>query len=271
MAFSHARQRSQVKLSAKEMFEISQEISREFSPNVSSKLRRPALPDKFRRQATSAKSGLSLSPNRFLAWFSPPSRIEFTGQELDEISRDIRSQYGPRFAGHMLAASDSRMRLSPHEIFAISEEISLDFAPRIKAAEPLLVLMPVDPHHLHAYWKFDDQDIKASPGKGPEPPWTLRIYPEPMMSDKEAATASWFDVVIDGAQGHQKITLPSISATRYTAAIGKSQSEQGFTVFVRSNVIFFPVIYGDGHRHPENTNGPGAMTFSRKHASGQGK
>ena len=268
MAFSQARQHSQVKLSAKEMFEISQEISREFSPIISSIM--PGLvPPDILRGKVAPETGRKLGRKRVFSRPASSPQIKLSRQELIEISREISRQFGPRFVS-VIPELDSRIKLSAQEILAVSEEISREFAPKSTGVKPELVLLPVDPQHLHAYWKVDENEIREE--KQPEPPLTLRIYPEPSEYPTAPEAEVWFDVTIASSQGQQKIDLPaSISETRYSAAIGKSLSGQGFTAYVHSNIIYVPRA-GDG-RYPgmENKNASGGLPFSRKHASGQGK
>ena len=44
--------------------------------------------------------------------------------------------------------------LSSKEMLKISQEISRDYAPSISIPDPELVLIPVDPYHLYAYWNL---------------------------------------------------------------------------------------------------------------------
>lgn len=271
MAFSHARQNFQIKLSAKEMFEISQEISRDFSPNISS-----SFPQVVRSENRPPRNLTEISRklvgSKALNRLAPVPRVTLSRLELLEISREINRKFAPRFFSRLPA--ESRFILSAQEMLMISEEVSREFAPKMSGGKPELVLLPVDPWHLHAYWTLDQNSIDAHQEKQAEPeqPLTLRLYPGTVEPEDEQQADVWFDVVVDGLQGQQKVELPasSFGAPRFSAVIGKAVSGQAFTVYARSKVIFVPWSSGGEKSYLEHQNARG-LPCSHKHVSGQGK
>jgi len=175
MTFLHAEHNFKMNLSAKDMFEISQEISRDFTP-----------------------------------CFSSPA------PELDE-----------------------RIRLSSRELFDVGEKISRDFASKPYGNTPELMLLPVDPEHLYAYWNLGkDRDMSMADNE----PITLRIYSQSDDEEAAAETASWFDVAIDNPMTQQQVSLPCpVNETAYSAAIGKWGADDGFIAIAHSNIIHAPL------------------------------
>ncbi|MGR9045499.1 MAG: DUF4912 domain-containing protein [Gammaproteobacteria bacterium] len=157
----------------------------------------------------------------------------------------------------------------------ISEEVSREFAPKISGGKPELVLLPVDPWHLHAYWTLDQNPIDANQEKKAEPeqPLILRLYHEIVEPADEQQADAWFDVVVGGLQGQQKIELPasSFGAPRVSAVIGKAVSGQAFTVYARSKIIPVPRSCGGEKSYLDHQNASRGLPCSHKHVSGQGK
>ncbi|MGR9114304.1 MAG: DUF4912 domain-containing protein [Gammaproteobacteria bacterium] len=251
------------------MFEISQEISREFSPIVSNSMPEPIRPDKLQNDAR-ARTAWGLERIQVLSRLPGVTRIELSSQELLEISLEITAKYSPRFACAIPEVDNSRIKLSAQEILAISEEITREFAPKLTVGKSEIVLLPVDPYHLHAYWRLDESEFKDD--QEPEQALTLRIYPEPNGDSAEFETEAYLDVVIAGSQGQQNIVLPASGhVTRYSAAIGKNLSGQDFTAYIRSNIIRIPRTSTEDYPCLENKHASGGGLFLHKHASGQGK
>jgi|GEM_PF-291239 len=201
MTFSRSRYDTQIKLSPEELFEISQEISRKFAPNASTD---PAFP-----------------PDAF-------------------PSRHTQRKFGKNPINSLLHAGHrSCIRLSPQEMFEISQEISRKYAPNMSTATPELVLLPVDPCHLYAYWNLgDDKNITGLKEESANP-LILRIYWRP---DENAALNNakiWFDVALDTFQSRQKVRLP-IDGTAYSAVIGRLYPDNSLRVFADSNLIHVP-------------------------------
>lgn len=169
------------------------------------------------------------------------SQIDLSSKELLEISQEISREFAPS------AVIDSpepvsKIKLSPKEMFEISEEIRQDFAPRASNNAQELVLLPVDPEHLYAYWNLGDDKPDATPKIDSENQLTLRIYPEPNKNTDILKTKPWFDVAIDSTQAQQSVFL-SMQAheTAYSATIGKRFPDNSLVPFVHSNITHVPL------------------------------
>lgn len=165
------------------------------------------------------------------------SKINLSAREMLEISQEINRNFTPCFSNPMPELAEN-IRLTPRELLDIGEEISRDFAPKLVCNAPELMLLPVDPGHLYAYWNLGENREISSPANGQ---LTLRIYSQ---SDEESAaseTVSWFDVAIDSPLTHQQVSLPSpVDETAYSAAIGKCGADDSFIEFAHSNIIHSP-------------------------------
>jgi hypothetical protein len=167
------------------------------------------------------------------------SKINLSAKEMLEISQEITRNFTPCFSSRMPDLVE-KVRLSPKELLDISEEIGRDFAPKPSSHNaPELMLLPVDPGHLHAYWSLDVRTEKAAPDH--EEQLTLRIYSQPDEQKADTAVSAWFDIAIDNAIAHQQIALPAtVDDTAYSAAIGKSCADDSFIEFIHSNIVHAP-------------------------------
>lgn len=160
------------------------------------------------------------------------SKIKLSAYEMLEISREISRNFTPCFLSPMPDSAE-KIRLTPSELLDIGEEIGRDFAPKQSCNVPELMLLPVDPGHLYAYWNLGES------AKSDNDQLTLRIYAQ---SDEESAaseTASWFDVAIGNSKTQQQVALPQLTDhMAYSAVIGQYATDDGFTEFVRSNIIY---------------------------------
>lgn len=170
-----------------------------------------------------------------------------------EISQEISQAFTPYFS-HPIPVLLEKSGLTATELLVIGEEIRRDFAPKVSVNSPELMLLPVDPQHLYAYWNFEENSRPTSDHE-----LTLRIY-----SQAEQQTAiHWFDVAIDNLKTSQQISLPSFEETTYSAAIGKYYSADSFIAFAHSNSI--DSAHGQ-HQQPKKINTNGLS----KNASGLG-
>jgi len=204
MTFSRSGYDTQIKLSPEELFEISQEISRKFAPNAA-----------------------SLSSDSAFLSGAFPSRYS--------LRKSAKSQVNSIFH----SSQHSHTRLSPQEMFEISQEISRKFSPDASTGTPELVLLPVDPYHLYAYWNLGENKKLTESKDEPANPLILRIYWRPDESADISNTKIWFDIAFNTFQSRQKVRLP-IDGTAYSAVIGKLHPDNGLTVFADSNIIHVP-------------------------------
>ncbi|MEQ1486305.1 DUF4912 domain-containing protein [Methyloglobulus sp.] len=170
----------------------------------------------------------------------PLSKPMLSSQEILEISQEISRSYSPVATAKLAQPTIPEFRLSPTEMLQISEEISRKYALQSFADSPQLVLLPVDPHHLYAYWS-PDQKNTTSVSKDDSHEIVLRIYPQPDENTKTPPIHSWFDVVIDNSQTQQKVPLPAqVNANAYSATIGKRYPDDHLAAFSTSKVVHVP-------------------------------
>ena len=167
-------------------------------------------------------------------------QINLSPEEMLEISQEINREFAPIFSTG-IPGPGYQHKLSPKEMFEISEEIRLDFAPRASNNSQELVLLPVDPDHLYAYWNLGDDKLNTIPKNDFGNQLTLRIYPEPNKNTDITKTKSWFDVAIDSTQAQQSVFL-SMRAheTAYRATIGKRFPDNSLAPFAYSNITHVP-------------------------------
>ncbi len=188
-------------------------------------------------------------------------KINLSAKEMLEISQEINRDFSPCFSSRMPKVVE-KIRFSAKELLDIGEEIGRNFAPKVSHKMPGLMLLPVDPGHLHVYWNLGEKKKIARPVNKSKDQLTLRIYSRPEKKKAATETAIWFDVAIDSPTTHQQVALPGpADDTVYSAAIGQRCADDSFIVFAYSNMTHTP----RGHQDLEN------FTYClSKTASGQG-
>jgi hypothetical protein len=167
-------------------------------------------------------------------------KIRFSPGEMLEISREINSSFAPSLSTD-IANPTNQHKLSPQEMFDISEEIRIDFAPKASNNPQEVVLLPVDPNNLYAYWNLVDDTLNATQKNDSGNQLTLRVYCEPDKKTDSTNTRSWFDVAIDSPQAQQKIPLPLWSHdAAYCATVGKRYPNNSLAPFASSNITQIP-------------------------------
>ena len=170
--------------------------------------------------------------------FNP--QIKLSPKEMLEISQEINQEFAPGFSIKKTESTPQHL-FSPKEMFEISEEIRQDFAPRASNNSRELVLLPVDPDHLYAYWNLGDDKPNTVLNIDSSNPLTLRIYSESDKNTDITITKSWFDVAVDRYQAQQSVFLPMRShETTYHATIGKRHPDNGLAPIAWSNVTHVP-------------------------------
>ncbi len=158
-----------------------------------------------------------------------------------EISQEISQEFAP----NLLAKTTTptyQYNLSPQEMLEISEDISLDFAPKASNNKQELVLLPIDPDHVHAYWNLSDGKTSDTQNNAFKDQLTLRVYEKPETTINTTETKSWFDVAINSIQSQQNISLPSHSQqSAYSASIGKRDQDNTLTPLASSNTTHIPL------------------------------
>jgi len=124
------------------------------------------------------------------------------------------------------------LKLSQQDLLDISEEITQAYAPDNSQLQSELVLMPVDPITLYAYWNLEL-------GNQPDRQLIMKVYSNPELSEHSSSLNLSFDIKVSSFQGQQKIYLP-IAATAYSAVIGEINADNSFRALVTSNIIQVP-------------------------------
>jgi Domain of unknown function (DUF4912) len=211
----------------------------------------------------------------------PISQAQLSPPEILEISQEIGRNYSPVVSVNPPQPA-AKIRLSPAEMLKISEEISRNYTLKISTGLPQLVLLPVDPNHLYAYWN-PGQDRITPALKDDSHEIVLRIYWQPDENIKTTPTKSWFDVVLDNSQTQQKVLLPTqVNASAYSATIGKRYPDDHLTAFSTSKVVQVPRGSRASYQCGEGAVLPATMPqallsgeekshSTNKNASGQGK
>lgn len=137
---------------------------------------------------------------------------------------------------------NSKLTLSSEEIQHISQTISETYHPlKFSQAEPLnfpqLILLPIDPYHLHAYWNVFRPVSQTR--ERDESPLTLRLFWQFDFAGTHDSNRSWFDVGEVYEQADAKIKLP-VAGAIYTAAIGHCDNKGGFLVHASSQPVCMP-------------------------------
>jgi Domain of unknown function (DUF4912) len=180
------------------------------------------------------------------------SQILLSSKEILDISQEINSKYAP-ITSIKPAGRQAKMAFSSRELFDISAEITRKHTPKINYGIPKLVLLPIDPEHLYAYWNLgDDQTNPASKDESQD--IVLRIYPKQDDIPAKPQKKVWFDVVIDQAQRRQTVFVPKEhNAESYTAVIGTLAQDNHLTELVTSKAAQKP--WGVFDSYPACDNG----------------
>ncbi len=181
-------------------------------------------------------------------------QMNLSAKELLEISQEISRDFTPCFSSRMPELAED-IRLTPRELLDIGEEIGRDFASQASYNIPQLMLLPVDPEHLYAYWSLEQSWGISMPDNDDNEQLTLRIYAQPVQERAVAKTAHWFDVAIDRFKTRQQVTLPNpVEQTAYFAAIGKCCADDSFVAVAYSDVIHAHYGQSAWHQDPENSS-----------------
>ena len=120
----------------------------------------------------------------------------------------------------IIAGDDAFAR---QELQCLAENLSGHFPARYDRTE--LVLLDVDPHHLHAYWNIDQKALAKALSRlgpaGPQGPMLLRMraVPPPGAEAGEPEAGDTFDVAVHGLRNRWYVDLWKDGYT-YEAALG---------------------------------------------------
>jgi hypothetical protein len=133
----------------------------------------------------------------------------------------------------------SRLKLSEEELLNISQEITNTFAPSVSDTTPELVVLPIDPYHIHAYWNLVDKFAATSGYSFPDTGLTLRIYWHPDGCNGTVANRLWFDVTLQSIQQQCNVQVPIDDAV-YSVAIGQLAADHSLNIFAHSDNVRVP-------------------------------
>ncbi len=139
--------------------------------------------------------------------------------------------------GITLSESKKTLRLSRKELLEISQNISLYYAPKVSSNEKKLVLLSVDPEHLHVYWNLAEEHKRGFSTPTPNSDLTLQIYSEEnrrgLVKIKQVA-----DYKVNRSLLKQTVSIPSSKTSKtYFATIAESNVEQKPNLEITSNRI----------------------------------
>ena len=158
-----------------------------------------------------------------------------SAQEMLAISLEINQDFAPKFYAEPSKTPESEP-LTTQELLGISQIISGGFAPSLKNTQPEVVLMPIDPEHVHAYWNLPESDlIEAS-----NPELTLSLHPLADTHPDDPKYA-WLDFFINKRQDHQTLALPNASTSQYYyASVSQAYFDQPALTLASSNIAHLP-------------------------------
>lgn len=168
------------------------------------------------------------------------SKINLSAKQMLEISQEISRDFTPCFFNQKLSLVE-KDRFTASELLDIGVEIRRDFAPKVSFNATELMLLPVDPMHLHVYWNVAENQETLKPENECDDHLTLRIYGQPDEQSVTTEIEHLFDVAIDSTNSRQQVSLPvAFVETAYSAEIGKYDVDDKFIVFAHSNIIHAP-------------------------------
>jgi hypothetical protein len=170
----------------------------------------------------------------------PTNRTTLTPTQLLDISLAISRDFSPRFSTTAAAT-----RFSAQQLLAISQEISRNYSPRQLPKKDTLVLLPVDPQHLHVYWQLAEAEAGVKPDALPIPQkLALRLYPEPPATATPTLPqpVAFLEFDLNPAQHAQQLTLPAAIpvASGYRATLGSLDQQHKFTAYISASPTAMP-------------------------------
>ncbi len=135
--------------------------------------------------------------------------------------------------------------LSATELRDIGSAIARDFP--LTAGHPDLVLMDVDPLHLHVYWDQDPAGIESAlnylTGTGGSAHLVLRFrdIPDSHAAAGVSKAVTAFDREIHVPAGHELVRVPSAGHC-YEVELGVTAEDGGWRMLARSNRVCMPPI-----------------------------
>lgn len=158
-------------------------------------------------------------------------------QELLEVSVQISQRYSP-VKPIEPPPNETHLSFSEQELQEVSKNISLYYSPKITLSTKKLVILPVDPQHLHVYWSLGDDQNQALTERLHEDKLTLRVFSKDKQNTQTVTSNTVFEMPVHNPQAKQRIRLPQIeNAAVYSASIGTENADEHFEAILDSNHI----------------------------------
>ncbi len=177
-------------------------------------------------------------------------QTQLSRKELLEIKDEINKLYAP-FVVDNKPEQNHDFKFSAQDLIEISQNISLYYSPKILTNANKLVILPIDPHHLYAYWELDDNQSHSISQSMFNNELTLRVYSRIEGNRYLNQSSPLAEIVIDKFHSRQKIRIPvSKKPTTYSASIGKTISKNAFVSLLDSNDTY--ILHGFTDCREEN-------------------
>ncbi len=131
-------------------------------------------------------------------------------------------------------------KLSRKDLLEVSQNISQYYAPKVSLDTQKLVLLPIDPNHVYAYWNLIENQpdtISSHLNNGSEKSkWTLKVFSHHKSKQARLTENPIAEMSINDLQAGRKIQLPMANKeTVYSAQIGRQTEKMPFIPLVQSN------------------------------------
>ncbi|MDJ0861981.1 MAG: DUF4912 domain-containing protein [Gammaproteobacteria bacterium] len=148
---------------------------------------------------------------------------------------------------------------APEELRAISQDLAEKFPIPIETTE--LVLMDVDPHHVHAYWNITPADLAAARTNADhladETALVLRLNDLSPGPPNGAPPHEPIDIAVHGLENHWHVDLWQ-DAKSYMAELGLRTPDGRLALLARSNPVEMPAA----GRSAEHSSAPADQSWA---------
>ncbi len=187
-------------------------------------------------------------------------QTQLSRKELLEISDEINKLYAPVVADKK-PEQNHTFKFSSQDLLEISQNISLYYSPKISTKVNKLVILPIDPHHLYAYWELDDNQSHSMSQSMFNNELILRVYSRIEGNRDSNQSSPLAEIAIDKFHSRQKFRIPlSKEVTAYSASIGKTIPENGFMSLLDSNNTY--ALHGTAEFREENKSQASSVGFN---------
>lgn len=138
----------------------------------------------------------------------------------------------------------AELAVSRQDLAAVSDEVAAYFPQPFD--ETRVVLMVVDPHHVHAYWHVRPEDMEAARRQmgadAAHAPMVLRLYDITLIDFSKTPAHGYFDAQVHGLQNNWYVELWQDSKS-YVADLGLRRPDGSVVALARSNVVHAPLAH----------------------------